>query len=233
MARSQLEGQARKETNTEDLSQRLITLLDPAGAASEAYRALRTNLLYAMTDKPPTMIVVTSPNPLEGKSTVCANLGVMLAQAGKRTLILDCDFRSPAMHKIFGLHGYRGMVSGLTGEHDLLQACHEPLPGLKVLIAGAPPPNPAELLGSWRLSEFLATAREEFDYVLMDSPPIGMVSDPAILAAQGDGILLTIDAQKTRSGDVRRAVHSLRAVRANILGTVMNNVKAGKGIGQY
>jgi receptor protein-tyrosine kinase len=113
----------------------------------------------------------------------------------------------------------------LAGECDLQEAYQEPLPDLKVLPVGAVPPNPAELLSSQRLAELLLTVREDFDYVLLDSSPTKFVSDPAILAAQSDGVLLTFSAQKTRKGDVRRAVHALTVVGANILGTVMNNVK--------
>jgi capsular exopolysaccharide synthesis family protein len=107
------------------------------------------------------------------------------------------------------------------------------LSGLKVLTVGAVPPNPAELLSSQRLSELLLTVREGFDYVLLDSSPTKLVSDPTILAAQSDGVLLTFDAQKTRRGDVRRAVHALTAVGANMLGTVMNNVKGTEEVYNY
>lgn len=232
MSRSQLKKQAQRETKKEDLSGRLVTLLEPDGAASESYRTLRTSLLYAVVDTPPKVVVVTSPGPSEGKSTVCANLAVALAQAGKNTLLVDCDFRRPVMHKIFGLRSTRGVVDVLVGERGLQQACWEPLPNLKVLVAGVAPPNPAELLASHRLLEFLAHAREEFDYVLVDSSPVGLVSDAAVLATQGDGVMLVLDAQKTRKMDVRRAVRGLRAVGANVLGTVMNNVKGG-GNGAY
>jgi capsular exopolysaccharide synthesis family protein len=213
-----------------DASGSLITVLDPVNAASEAYRTLRTSLLYAQVDAPPKVIVVTSPGSEEGKSTVCANLGVVLAQAGKNILVVDCDFRRPRMRKIFGIDDAGGISGVLAGEQSPQEAYHEPLPdlSLKVLAGDALPPDPTELLGSRRLWEFLAGAREEFDYVLIDSPPTGMVSDPMILATQGDGVLLVMDAQKTRKGDVRRAVRSLAAVGANVLGTVMNNAKGGR-----
>ena len=230
MSRSQLKKQAQKDTESHDLSGRLVTLLEPDSGASEAYRTLRTSLLYAVVDTPPRMVVVTSPGASEGKSTVCANLGVVLAQAGKNTLLVDCDFRKPVMHKVFGVRSTHGVVDVLIGQYGLHEAYREPLPNLKVLAAGVAPPDPAEILGSRRLSEFFATAREEFDYVLVDSSPVGMVSDAAVLAAQGDGVLLALDAQKTRKADVRRSVRSLKAVGANVLGTVMNNVKGSKGV---
>lgn len=225
MTYSQAEKQIQKRGTKSANSGCLITVLDPGSAASEAYRALRTSLLYAQVDTPPKVILVTSPGTTEGKSTVCANLGVVLSQAGKRVLIADCDFRRPVMQDVFGLGDARGIVNVLAGECDLQEAYQEPLPDLKVLPVGAVPPNPAELLSSQRLAELLLTVREDFDYVLLDSSPTKFVSDPAILAAQSDGVLLTFSAQKTRKGDVRRAVHALTVVGANILGTVMNNVK--------
>ena len=152
MASSQSETIAQRETKSDDLSGHLVTVLDPTSAASEAYRTLRTSLLYALVDDAPArVIVVTSPDySAEGKSTVCANLGVVLAQAGKNTLIVDCDFRRPVLHEIFGLHNSQGIVDILAGEHDPQGNYQEPLPDsrLKVLTAGIPPPNPAELLGS-------------------------------------------------------------------------------------
>jgi receptor protein-tyrosine kinase len=197
-------------------------------AASEAYRTLRTNLFYTLVDDPPKVIVLTSPGPGEGKSTTCANLGVVLAQADRETLIVDCDFRKPVMHRFFGLRNLYGIVDVLVKERDLQAVWAEPVEGLKVVPVGSIPPNPTELLGTRRFSELLAWFRKEFDYVLVDAPPIGPVSDPAILATQGDGILLVSDAQSTRKESVRHAMRSLKAVGADVLGTVMNNVKPSK-----
>jgi receptor protein-tyrosine kinase len=217
---------AGREAETDELAGRLVTALDPTSAAAEAYRTLRTNLLYgAFLDEPAKVIVLTSPGPGEGKSTTCANLGVVLAQAGKNTLILDCDFRKPVIHRFFDFRNIRGVVDALAGERKLQENWKEPMEGLKVVPVGPVPPNPTELLGTRRFSELLASLREEFDYVLVDAPPVGMVSDPAILATQGDGVLLVSDAQNTRKGSVRQSMRSLEAVGARVLGTVMNNVK--------
>lgn len=213
----------------EDLSGRLVTIMDPNSPAAEAYRTVRTNLLYSLVDLPLQVVVMTSPGPREGKSTTCANLGVTLAQADKKTLLLDCDFRKPVLHKVFGLRNVWGIVNVLAGERKLEEVWQEPLLGLNVVTVGPVPPNPAELLSSQRFAEMLKRVRQDFDYVLVDAPPIELVSDPAILATQGDGVLLVLDAQKTRKGAVRRSTRSLEAVGANVLGTVMNNVRAGKG----
>ena len=218
------EGRGPEGPGTEGLA----SILDPTGAASEAYRSLRTNLLYALVDDPPKTIALTSHGQGEGKSTTCANLGVVLAQAAKKTLIVDCDLRKPVMHNHFGLRNLHGLVDVLVGERSLQDVWQEPVDGLKVVPVGTIPFNPSEVLGSRRFSEFLASVREDFDYVLVDASPVGLVSDPAILATQVDGVLLVLDAQNTRKGAVRQAMRSLEAVDANVLGTIMNNVKGGK-----
>jgi capsular exopolysaccharide synthesis family protein len=216
---------AQKNNNTRDLAGYLVTVLDPTGTTSEAYRALRTNLIYAAVDTPPKVILLTGPGHKEGKSTTCANLGVVLAQAGKKTLIIDCDLRKPDVHRIFGVRNISGWVNVLHGEHNLSEVWVEALPELKVVPVGPIPPNPAELLGSGRFAELLNEARQLFDYVLIDSPPTESVSDPMIIAAQADAVLLVLDSQVTRKVSLRRAVRGLEAVGANILGTVMNNVE--------
>lgn len=205
------------------------SIVDPSSPASEAFRTLRTNLLYAFVDDPPRVILITSSGPGEGKSTACANLGVSLAQAQKSCLILDCDLRKPAMHKMFGLRNFRGLLEVIVGERDLEEVWEEPLPGLKVVTAGPIPPNPSELLGSRRFTDFLDHIRPKFDYVLIDGPPVGLVSDPLILSAQTDGILLVVDAKKAGKGDVRDSVRRLQAVGARVIGTVVNKFKASKG----
>jgi capsular exopolysaccharide synthesis family protein len=210
------------------ISDTLVTTLAPSSGAAEAYRYMRTNLQSTLAGTPAKVIVITSPGSAEGKSSVCANLGVVLAQSGKKTLVLDGDLRNPAMHEIFGLHNSYGIMDILLGERKLEEVQEEPLQslsGLKVLPVGSPPPDPAEVLGSARFSQLLADARESFDYVLVDSSPTNLVSDTITLAAKADGVLLVLDAQRSRKGDVWEAVRYLAAVGADIIGTVMNNAK--------
>ena len=201
--------------------------LGPTGVAGEAYSRLGANLLHPEVGDPPKVVVLTSPGPGEGKSTTCANLGAALAQAGKRTLVVDCDFRNPAIHKLFGLRNLFGMTDVLEGWREPQEVWQEPLEGLKVIPAGALPPSPVDLLSGRRLSEFLAGTRAEFDFVLIDSPPVGLFSDSTILAAQADGTLLVVDAQQTLKGGVRHAVRALRTAGSNVLGTVTYNVDVG------
>lgn len=229
MSRSLLKRRAKRGLVADDLSGRLATVLDPSGGAAEDYRSLRTSLMYAFVDNPPKVIVVTSPGSAEGKSTTCANLGVALAQADKSALIVDCDLRKPTIHKIFSLWNMRGMVDVLVEEQSLQRVCQEtPVQGLDVITTGPLPPNPAELLSSRRFAEFTAEARQKYDYVLMDVPPVNAVSDPTIAATQADGVLLVLDAQYTRKAAVRQSIRSMKAVGATMLGTVMNNVKASR-----
>jgi capsular exopolysaccharide synthesis family protein len=215
-----------------DLSQHLVTVGDPASIASEAYRAMRTTLFYATADSTRKVIALTSPYPGEGKSTTCANLGVVLAQAGKATLAMDCNLRKPALHKVFGLRNFRGVADVLAGERALGELLQEPFPNLKVATAGTIPHNPTELLESERFAMVLHQARRDFDYVLIDSChvlagslPMGPFADPLILAAQADGVLLVLDAQSGRKESLRQAIHALETVGASVLGTVLNNVK--------
>jgi capsular exopolysaccharide synthesis family protein len=217
--------QAQKD-NVGGISEQLVTVLDPAAVASEAYRSLRTTLLYAVANTPPAVILITSPGLMDGKSTTCANLAVVLAQAGKETLVIDGDLHKPNLHKIFGVPNVNGVVNVLSGEYDLSEVCTEPFPGLKILSTGPTPPNPTELLISGRLAHLIGQARQLFDYVLIDSPPTELVSDPMILATQADAVMLVLNSEEASKASMHRAVHGLEAVGANVVGTVIN--KASK-----
>jgi receptor protein-tyrosine kinase len=211
-----------QKDEVDTLSEQLVTVLDPAAVASEAYRSLRTTLLYAVANTPPTVILITSPGLMDGKSTTCANLAVVLAQAGKETLVMDGDLHKPSLHKIFGVPNINGLVNVLTGEYDLSETCTEPFPGLKILSTGPIPPSPAELLISGRLAPLIRQARQLFDYVLIDSPPTELVSDPMIIATQADAVVLVVNSEETSKVSMHRAVRDLKAVGANVVGTVIN-----------
>ena len=199
----------------------LVATQEPESVASEAYRMLRTNLFYPPRDSPPKVIVVTSTGRGEGKTTTVANLGVTLAQADRNTLILDCDLRSPALHRIFGLENTKGLVDILAGGQKTQEVWQEPIPRLKMISAGPSPPNPADLLSSRHLVELLGEMRQEFEYVLVDAPPLG-VSDSFVVAANGDGVLLVIHSQLTSKASLRQVLGKLHSIGANVLGTVMN-----------
>jgi capsular exopolysaccharide synthesis family protein len=152
-----------------------------------------------------------------------------LAQAGKDTLILDCDLRKPVQHKIFNTRSIGGLIDVLVGERDPQEVWQEPIPELKLMPAGAPPPNPAEMLTSRRLADFLGQMKQKFDYVLVDTPPVGLASESPALAAIADGVLLVLDSKHTRKGSLRQALRRLENVGANVLGTVMNKYDAPRG----
>ena len=211
---------------SEGYSRELMTLTEPAGAVSEAYRTLRTKIFYSATDNPPKVILITSPSWRAGKSTTCANLGVAMAQAGKSTLIVDCDLRKSALHKFFGLRNTHGLMNVLAQEGEPQEFWHEPLKGLHVLPSGPLPPSPTEVLSSQLVAGFLEQARREFDYVLLDTPPTPLISDSVILAPQADGVLLVVDIERTRKGSLRQAIQSLETVGARFLGTVVTNAVA-------
>lgn len=218
----------RGKRDKQRLADELVTVHVPLDIASESYRMLRTNLFYSLIDDPPKVIVLTSSNPREGKSTTCANLGVMLAQAGRNTLLLDCDLRRPVQHKLFGIDSSPGLLDVISGARSLSTVWDEPLDGLKVVPAGYTPPNPSEILSSRRFTEFLIRVRQEFDYVLLDTPPVRLVSDSAIVSKHGDGVLLILDAQETSKRSLRQAMNVLEGVGANVIGTVMNKAKISK-----
>lgn len=203
---------------------RLVSLFAPASPAAEAFRMLQTNLLYGSVGEPPKVVVLTSPAPGVDKSIICANLAVALAQSGRRTILIDCDFRRPTLHSIFGTSNRKGMTDILMGERNLSQTCWWPFANLAVVTAGNVPSNLMELLGSERLAEFLAQVRQRFDHVLIDTSPVEVTSEPMILASQSDGVLLVLDAQETRKRSLQQSVRKLRAVRADVIGTVLSNV---------
>jgi capsular exopolysaccharide synthesis family protein len=203
----------------------LITLTDPRSPVSEAYRTLRTNLEFFSLDEPIRTLVVTSPGPEEGKSTVLANLAVVLAQGGKRVILVDCDLRRPAQHALFGLDNATGLTTmmldeGAQSDPPLRETAVD---GLWVLPAGPPPPNPAELLGSRRMQETIAALLKQADVLLFDAPPVLAVTDALVLVVQTDGALLVVKAGGTRREHVQRAKERLERVNARIVGAVLSN----------
>ena len=200
--------------------------LDSTETASERYRTSSTDLLYPYVGSLPQITVLTSAGPEEGKSTTCASLGVALARAGKSTLLVDCDFRDPALHTFFGLSNATGTSSVLAEKSELQEVWGEPLPGLKVVPAGPTPPlGSVALLSPAHLSGFFASVREEFDCVLVNAPSMESVLDPLDVATEADGAFLVLDAQKGGSKrDAQEAAYRLEWFGANALGALMSDV---------
>ena len=213
----------------------LVTISSPRSPISEAYRTLRINLQFVSLDKPLQTLLVTSPGPEEGKSTVLANLAVTLAQAEKKVILVDCDLRRPSLHTLFGLGRREGLTTMMVDD----QAMSAPplqetgVPGLELLASGPLPPSPSDLLGSQRMDRVLAILKERADMVLFDAPPVLAASDAAILATKVDGVLVAIAAGQTRRDSVQVAKAKLEQVNANVLGAVLTNVALDANLQRY
>jgi len=213
----------------------LITVADPRSPVSEAYRTLRTNLDFSSLDKPIKTMLLTSAGPEEGKSTVLANLAVTTAQTGRKVILVDCDLRRPTLHNIFNLKNDVGLttmvVDDAAMESPPLQDTG--VEGLQLVSSGPLPPNPSELLGSRRMEEIIAALLERADVVLFDAPPVVAVTDAAVLATKVDGVLLVINAGGTKRDYARAAKARLEKVNANLLGSVLNNVRFDVSLHRY
>jgi len=214
----------------------LITLTDPRSPISEAFRTLRTNMDFSSLDQPLHTLVVTSPGPDEGKSTTVANLAVITAQAGKKVILADCDLRRPRQHELFGLSNDRGLTTMMVDENAFRSPPWQEIAGvsgLRVLPSGPLPPNPADFLGSRRMTEVIAWLKEQADLVLFDTPPAVAVTDAAILAARVDGVLLVVSAGITRREYAQRAKALLEKVNARLVGVVLNNATFDTSLHRY
>jgi succinoglycan biosynthesis transport protein ExoP len=201
----------------------LISYLEPQSEIAEAYRALRTSILLSSPSHPPRSILVTSSVPQDGKTMTCINIAIVLAQQGKRILLVDADMRRPHIHRAFGLNGQMGLSNILTGSlnvNDAIQATVQP--NLFVIPAGPIPPHPAELLSSPLMQDLLRKWRDDYDHVIVDSPPVISVTDPVLLSVQTDAVLLIIRSGQTTTAHVRRARNLLQSVNAGLLGVVVN-----------
>jgi non-specific protein-tyrosine kinase len=204
---------------------RLITLTDPRSAAAEAYRTLRTNLMFTGVDRPLTTILLTSSKAPEDKSIALANLAVTCAQAGHPTIIVDADLRRPAQHEIWGIDAARGLTTMMLEDTALstppLTATS--VPRLHVLASGALPPIPADVLSSPRMGEIIGVLKARAQYIFFDCPPVLAASDAAILGAKLDGAVLVVRAGATRRDDAARARQTLERVNVRVLGALLTN----------
>lgn len=200
---------------------------------AEAFRSFRTNIQFANIDKPVRSVVVTSSVPGEGKSTVAYNLAVSIAQTEKRVLLLDTDLRKPSIYSYIEPKHFGGLTNIIVQDvdyEDLLQT-DENLRNLDIIISGPIPPNPSEILGSAKMRAFMEELYQEYDMVILDSPPVGLVTDAAVLSTMVDGVIMVCATGKTKREDIRKAIDSLNKVNANIIGVVMNKMKNKKKSG--
>lgn len=209
------------------MNKNLITHSRPKSAISEAYRVMRTNIIYASVDKPVCTIVVTSSGPGEGKSTTVANLAITMAHGGSRVAIVDCDLRKPKMHKYFGVPNIIGLTNILVGSlnwREHVQSIDDE-PNLSLITSGPIPPNPSEFIGSEKMKYFIEALKEAYDYVVVDTPPIGVVTEAALIAARVDGTILVIASGEVEIELAKRSKEALEKVKSNILGVVLNRIK--------
>lgn len=192
---------------------------------SEAFRGIRTNVLFSSADTGSKSIVVTSTGPGEGKSVVSANIAKSLALAGQRVLLIDADMRRPKAHELFGIALEPGLSNVLVGNAKASETVKRTLtPSLWILAAGKHPPNPAELLGSKRFRDFMATLGEHFDWVIVDSPPVMAVTDASIVAHTATGVIFVVGAEMTSKGAAKTALDQLDAAKAKYVGGILNRV---------
>lgn len=207
-------------------AQSFISVTEPRSPTVEAFRMLRTNLRSKSVDHPLRSILVTSVAPTEGKSTVSANLAVVLAQTGLKVLLVDVDMRRPSVHTLFGWDNSTGITdmifNGRGYDPQIIEA--SPIENLSILTSGPIPDNPAELLESERFAEILRAFTSHFDVVIMDSPPLLPVTDSTVLAPLMDGVVLVVDIENTKAGMLRQGKTQLDNVDVKLLGVVMNKV---------
>jgi non-specific protein-tyrosine kinase len=212
-----------------------VTMTQPRSPVAEAFRSLRTNMQFASVDQPLHTVLVTSPTPEDGKSTIATNLAVILAQSGNKVAIIDADLRRPRVHKVVGLPNRQGIsnlfVQSQVSLNGTLQQTD--LAGLMVMTSGSLPPNPAELLGSEKMFDILYQVKESADLIVLDSPPVLAVTDAVVLAPRVDGVLLVVKPGKTKMLACRQAVEQLRRVGANVLGVVLNDVEVRRSRYNY
>ena len=196
----------------------------PKSISAEAYRTLRTNIQYSSYDKKIKKILVTSSEPAEGKSTIIGNLAVSLSQSENTVIVLDCDLRKPTMHKKFKISNEVGLTELLVGKKELKDVVQYRNKNLHIITSGKIPPNPAEMLASKSMKRLLEQLSNEYDYVLMDTPPLNAVTDAQVLSTEADGTLIVIRSEKTKKESILTAKNLLQKVNANILGIVFNDV---------
>lgn len=208
----------------------------PNSRAAEAVRAIRTNLIFMRPDQPPNCLLVTSPNPRDGKTSSTVALGCALAAASGSVVIVDTDLRKPRLHKVFGLGSSVGATTYVLNRNaDVRDICQRTeVPGLDIVASGALPPNASEVLHTGRFAEMVRDLRKTYRYVLMDSPPLLLVSDANIIASLVDSVILVAQAKATRKEAVREAVRSLKSVRGDLLGVILSrSEQSGSGYGYY
>ncbi len=220
---------AKHRSQRQNQSLQLIWEEGTHSMAAESYRTLRTNISLSQVDNPLRTLLVTSCIPREGKSTTVANLGVTFALAQQKVLIIDADLRRPILHRLFGIPNSQGLTHTLSDTVSYDQVfTPTKIANLWVVTCGIIPPNPSELLGSHKMKNFLEKAKEQFDMILLDSPPISSLADASVLGSIVDGVLFIVKANTANRDLIEKAKEQLENIGANIIGVVLNDVDIKK-----
>jgi capsular exopolysaccharide synthesis family protein len=215
--------------SSNEIPAELISVHSPKSTASEAYRGLRTSILFSSADKKPRVIMITSAGPLEGKTLTSANMAITMAGSHEGVILIDGDLRRPRLHKVFQTSHSKGLSGILVGTDTPADAIIKtPIKGLHLLPAGHIPPNPSELIGSNVMKRFITGLREKFEIIVIDTPPLTAVTDAVALSQFVDGVMLVLRTGITPRQVVKNSLEQLQAVNANILGVVLNAVSTGK-----
>ena len=225
-------GLKAEDSNEEILNQ------DAPFAIVEAYKSIRTNMKFVLSSSEGKVIVVTSSMPAEGKSTTAINIGIAFSEMGQKVLLIEGDLRKPTVYKKLKLNNSKGLSSILVGFCKLREAVKNVYPNFDVLTAGPIPPNPSELLASANMTTLLEGLKEYYDYIIIDTPPLNVVSDPLVLAPKTDGVVLVVREGMTTHDHLKKALESIEFAGAKLLGTILNGnrterKKYGKKYGYY
>ena len=205
----------------------IISYNDPKSVISEQYREIRTNIEYSNVDQNTKTILVTSSDKNEGKTTTVSNLAVSFANLNKKILLIDCDLRNPSIHKMFRLNNIYGLTDILAKDRAVDKCIQETeLKNLYVLTAGAIPPNPAEILSSDKMKNLIENLKNVYDYIFIDTPPIGLVTDAGALSSFIDGVVLVVKSESIEKKYLEETKKKLDAVDARILGAILNSYKS-------
>lgn len=206
---------------------KIISINNPKSPIAEAYRGIRTSIEFANIDKEIKVITVTSSKQNEGKSTVISNIGASFANLDKKVLLLEGDLRNPSIHRMVNISNIHGLTDLLLGNKSFAECVHTTdVKNLHVLTCGAVPPNPSEMLASKRMKELVEELREYYDYIFIDSPPIGVVTDAGIISSYSDGCIFVVGAKECDVEEAKVSKERLEKLGVNILGCVLNKFEA-------
>lgn len=219
----------RNKSRPSTLARQLITISNPKSIVSEQFKTIRTNINFSMPDKDLKTILLTSSTPGEGKSTNSSNIAVVYAQSGKKVLLVDSDMRKPTTHHTFGLSNVNGLSNLLIRQNTIEEVTQNTeIEGLYVITSGPIPPNPAELIASNTMDQFIDNVKSIYDIIVFDAPPVLSVTDAQILSNKCEGTLLIINSEDAEKDNVLKAKDMLIASKANLIGAILNNYKIDK-----